>query len=53
VVFQRAAPYPNASPAEGYRHFGEVEIDRQTRAFTVRLRDLDGRVLWTTTLPAA
>ncbi len=53
VVFQRAAPYPNASPAEGYQHFGEVDIDQHTRALTVRLRDLDGEVLWATTLPAA
>jgi alkaline phosphatase D len=37
----------NASPAEGFQHFGEVDVDRRSRALTVRLRDLDGRSLWT------
>ncbi|MGC9671465.1 hypothetical protein ACNTMW_33600 [Planosporangium sp. 12N6] len=40
-------------PAEGFQHFGEVDIDRHSRALTVRLRDLGGAGLWTRTLPAA
>jgi alkaline phosphatase D len=48
--FVAAPPHPNASPAEGYQFFGQVSIDGTTRAMTVRLRDLDGRVLWEKTL---
>ncbi|WP_162949160.1 hypothetical protein, partial [Pseudomonas aeruginosa] len=32
----------NSSPFAGYQFFGEVEIDAQSRALTVTLRDLDG-----------
>ncbi|NJC66507.1 alkaline phosphatase [Planosporangium flavigriseum] len=51
--FVSAPPRQNASPAEGFQHFGEVDIDRHSRELTVRLRDLDGAVLWAKTLPAA
>ena len=47
-----APPRPNISPLDGYQHFGEVDIDAATRAMTVRLRDLNGEVLWSTVLPA-
>ncbi|MDG4764803.1 alkaline phosphatase D family protein [Solwaraspora sp. WMMD406] len=53
AVFVHAPPRANTSPAEGFQHFGEVAIDPQSRAFTVHLRDADGRSLWSTTLPAA
>ncbi|MGI5120253.1 alkaline phosphatase D family protein [Marinactinospora thermotolerans] len=49
-VFVNAPPRANASPMEGFQHFGEVEIDPRSREFTVHLRDIDGRSLWTRTL---
>jgi alkaline phosphatase D len=52
AVFVNAPPAANTSPAAGFQHFGEVRIDGATGAFTVHLRDRDGRSLWTTTLPA-
>jgi alkaline phosphatase D len=48
--FVAAPPHPNASPAEGFQFFGEVSINGATRVLTVRLRDLDGRVLWSENL---
>jgi alkaline phosphatase D len=50
TAFVHAPPVANASPAEGYQHFGEVEIDGHTGALTVNLRDRDGVSLWSTTL---
>ncbi|WP_106402322.1 alkaline phosphatase D family protein [Actinocorallia populi] len=50
--FFKAGPRANASPAEGAQFFGEVEIDSRSKAFTVRLRDLDNKVLYTKTLTA-
>ena len=50
TAFVHAPPVANASPAEGYQHFGEVEIDGHTGAMTVNLRDRDGVSLWSTTL---
>jgi alkaline phosphatase D len=44
--FVAAPPHPNASPAEGFQFFGQVSIDAASREMTVRLRDLDGGVLW-------
>ncbi|MFC3744889.1 alkaline phosphatase D family protein [Paractinoplanes deccanensis] len=52
AVFVNAPPAANTSPASGFQHFGEVEIDGRTGAFTVNLRDRDGKVLWSTTLEA-
>ncbi|MDM4720328.1 alkaline phosphatase D family protein [Micromonospora sp. WMMA1363] len=52
AVFVNAPPRANTSPAEGFQHFGEVQIDGETGAFTVHLRDRAGDSLWTTTLPA-
>jgi alkaline phosphatase D len=51
VRFQQAPPAANASPADGFQFFGEVAIDGHTEALTVRLRDLDGAVLFTLELP--
>jgi len=50
TAFVHAPPVANTSPAEGYQHFGEVEIDGQSGALTVNLRDRDGMSLWATTL---
>jgi len=50
AVFVAAPPRPNTSPAEGFQFFGQVSIDGITRVMTVRLRDADGRVLWSTDL---
>ncbi|MEU4423115.1 alkaline phosphatase D family protein [Actinoplanes sp. NPDC024001] len=50
AVFVNAPPVANTSPADGFQHFGEVEIDGESGAFTVHLRDRDGVSLWSTTL---
>ncbi|GAA1833625.1 alkaline phosphatase D family protein [Luedemannella flava] len=50
--FVHAPPAANTSPAGGFQHFGEVDIDGASGAFTVRLRDLTGAALWSVTLPA-
>jgi alkaline phosphatase D len=50
VKFHKAPPRANTSPAEGYQFFGEVAIDAGSATLTVRLRDLDGAVLYTTDL---
>ena len=52
AVFVNAPPVANTSPAQGFQHFGEVEIDGKSGAFTVNLRDREGRSLWSTTLKA-
>jgi alkaline phosphatase D len=51
AVFVHAPPRANTSPAEGFQHFGEVFIDGHSGALTVHLRDVEGRSLWSTTLP--
>ncbi|WP_433060358.1 alkaline phosphatase D family protein [Dactylosporangium sp. CS-033363] len=51
--FVHAPPVANTSPMGGYQHFGEVEIDPWSRDLTVRLRDLQGSVLYSTTLHTA
>ncbi|MEU4245307.1 alkaline phosphatase D family protein [Actinoplanes sp. NPDC026619] len=48
--FVHAPPVANTSPADGYQHFGEVEIDGHSGDLTVYLRDRDGVSLWSTTL---
>lgn len=50
--FVHAPDKPNASPAEGFQHFGEVEIDKDSRALTVNLRDAKGASLYSKTLTA-
>lgn len=45
-VFVKAPVQPNVSPATGYQFFGQVRIDAGSRRLTVRLRDVDARVLW-------
>ena len=50
AVFVDAPASPNTSPAQGNQYVGEVDIDGHSGELTVRLRDVDGRALWTTTL---
>ncbi|BBX16300.1 alkaline phosphatase [Mycolicibacterium duvalii] len=45
--FVHAPADPNTSPAQGFQHFGEVTIDAESRALTVRLCDRSGRTLYT------
>jgi alkaline phosphatase D len=52
AVFVHAPPVANTSPADGYQHFGEVNIDGHSGALTVDLRDREGVSLWSTTLAA-
>lgn len=55
VVFYKA-PAPgqvNLSPYAGLQFFGEVNIDRLSKAMTVELKDMDGTVVFSKTLPAA
>jgi alkaline phosphatase D len=49
-VFVKAPDRPNISPAEGYQFYGEVEIDGDSGEMTVRLREVDGGVLFTKVL---
>ena len=52
AVFVNAPPTANTSPADGFQHFGEVEIDGRTGDLTVHLRDREGISLWSKTLDA-
>ncbi|WP_326691102.1 MULTISPECIES: hypothetical protein [unclassified Streptomyces] len=46
VRFQALAPDAERNnPAYGYQYFGEVDIDGSSEVMTVRLRDIDGKVL--------
>jgi alkaline phosphatase D len=49
-VFVSAPPAPNTAPAEGFQHFGEIEIPADGSALRVSLRDQHGSELWTITL---
>jgi alkaline phosphatase D len=42
AVFEKAPTVSGASPFAGYRFFGEVNIDPQTKALTGHLNDLNG-----------
>ena len=52
VVFSKGAPagQSNLSPYAGLQFFGEVSIDRRTRAMTVDLRDIQGDSVFSKTL---
>ncbi|KIH96997.1 alkaline phosphatase [Streptomonospora alba] len=52
AAFVHAPPAANASPMEGFQHFGEVEIDPESKELTVALRDSQGDALWEKTLVA-
>ena len=50
VVYEKAAPRPNAAPSKGYQFFGQLDIDHRSQALTVTLKDLDGKALYSKTL---
>ncbi|MDT4288985.1 alkaline phosphatase D family protein [Methylomonas sp. MO1] len=54
VVFSKAPPagQANLSPYAGLQFFGEVNIDKKSRAMTVDFKDIDGAVVFSKTLPA-
>lgn len=52
VVFQRAPPAANSSPFAGYQFFGEVNIDPDSHALSVDLRDIEGTSVYRKTLQA-
>lgn len=52
AVFVNAPPVANTSPADGFQHFGEVNIDGRSGELRVDLRDREGTSLWATTLIA-
>jgi alkaline phosphatase D len=52
-VFVKAPPTPGLGPTAGFQFFGEVEIDADTEAMTVTLRDLTGAALHQTRLDPA
>jgi len=54
VAFYKAPPagQVNLSPYAGLQFFGEVNIDKKSRAMTVDLKDIAGAVVFSKTLPA-
>jgi len=54
VVFTKAPPagQVNLSPYAGLQFFGEVNIDKSSRAMTVDLKDIDGATVFSKTLAA-
>ena len=46
-----ASTKPNRPPSEGLQFFGTMTIDARTRAMTVALRNLAGKVLYSVELP--
>jgi alkaline phosphatase D len=54
VVFTKAPPAgeANLSPYAGLQFFGQVDIDRKTKAMTVRLKDINGDTIFKQRLKA-
>jgi alkaline phosphatase D len=54
VVFTKTPPagQANLSPYAGLQFFGEVNINRNSRALTVDLKDIDGKSVFSKTLSA-
>lgn len=52
VKFQSVSPdmKPNRSPKEGLQFFGTVKIDGQTQVMTVKLHNLEGKILYSVDL---
>jgi alkaline phosphatase D len=50
VVFQKYPPAANYSPFAGLQFFGQVDIDANSAEMTVRLKDIDGNVVYSKTL---
>lgn len=51
--FVRGPSRQGASPAEGFQHFGELDVAADGSTLDVNLRDEDGGSLWSTTLQRA
>jgi alkaline phosphatase D len=47
VIFQKASPSANLSPLFGLQFFGQVDIDSESLAMTVALKDIGGDTLLT------
>lgn len=47
LIFQKASPSPNLSPLSGLQFFGQVDIDSESHAMTVSLKDIAGETLFT------
>lgn len=52
VDFVHGPEYPNQSPLDEIQHFGEVNIDAESRELSVSLITTRGNTLYTKTLPA-
>ncbi|HEY2057986.1 alkaline phosphatase D family protein [Amycolatopsis sp. NBC_01480] len=50
AVFVHAPVTQNSSPAQGFQHFGELNVDGASGELTVDLRDGTGASLWSKTL---
>ena len=50
VVYEKSPATQNLSPLAGLQFFGQVDIDAQSRAMTVILKDLNNEVLFTKVL---
>lgn len=50
VVFQKHPPAANYSPFAGLQFFGQVDIDAYSAEMTVRLKDINGAVVYAKTL---
>ncbi len=54
VVFSKAPPtgQANLSPYAGLQFFGDVNIDKKSKAMTVELKNIDGSTVFSKTLPS-
>ena len=50
VVFQKAPPTQNLSPFGGFQFYGDVHIDQHSAHMTVKLKDIDGKTVFSKTL---
>ncbi|MEV8613598.1 alkaline phosphatase D family protein [Amycolatopsis sp. NPDC051373] len=50
AVFVHAPTTQNSSPAQGFQHFGELNVDGGSGDLRVDLRDATGKSLWSKTL---
>ena len=52
LVFQKAPPLANTSPAGGYQFFGQVDIDTHSKDMVVALKDIDGKQVFSQRIKA-
>src|SRR3569833_1781658 len=52
LVFSKAPPLANTSPAGGYQFFGQVDIDSHSKDMVVALKDIDGKQVFSQRLKA-